>query len=236
MAGKQAQSKVTKQSPKKGGKDSKPFKFCFTKSKSPVKQPPADALIKFGILSSFVAVVFEMEREVNQSPYLEWEAFKAATGKDNWMSEFNPLPYTMYFFKDGVKQKHFPGSDYHRRVILLEISLEDCDSDEELYRQLRFLGESHFMENLNKLTRPGKPIVKLPENDEDLIFIREGVVSDVIGAYDAERVLRRYLGDTLGAFEGHSEYVYRFFREGEIPKSSQTYLSAPDSQCMEYNF
>ena len=236
MAGgnRQDKDKVGKDSPKKAGKGK--FKSMFSKPSSPVKQPPCDALIKFGILGSFIAVIFEQERAVNRTPYLEWEAFKAATGRSNWLSEYHPLPYTMYYHKDGVKQKHFEACEYHRRIIMLEASLDGCNSDEEINEQLRYLGEKVFMNNLNVLTKPGQPIVKLPLEDKDLVFIRDAVVSEVIGPFDADKVMKKYLGDTLGAFDEHSEYVYRFFRSGKIPKSSQTYLSAPDSECMEYDF
>jgi len=214
-------------------------KMFAAKPAFPKKTMAVNSVIKFAFLNGYVGAHILNLKKIGKSPYTEKVLHdyhsRASRGEENFLSEYNPVSNTDkgFFWHHGdIKQKHSESSDWHVRYFLFRIEFLPTIEMEEKLEFIRMLANLISAE-VNSQQRIGSPVLTVPLDDEDLIYAprEEMVLSDVIGRDDASRLIRLQLGNNYAApFEENKDFIFQFFRSGEVPERLRAYLSAPEEE------
>lgn len=220
-------------SPAKNGKDAiQQLGFKMKKISSPGRPGGENpVLIHLGPVENHCCQVwFAYRRPSTRSPFVEHFMYKAARDQEEWAQQIGLSSDLFFFHRNNEIQRHFPQSEYHIRCFTLEMAV---DMNEEDLRNLAQYIKRHLNAKFDSQRGTSGHVV-VPEDFDELVPHKLGVVSDFIGIDGAIRKIRRWLGaDWNGDFEENKAYYRAFFHAGEIPRALQDFLQAPDSEIKQ---
>jgi len=228
-------------SPNKKGGAKKTLPFSMDKVSSPGRPNGKSAIhIKLAIIKDFaIGIHITYQRRINRSPYAEHILWRATQDSPAWTNDLNLCPDRYFRHVNNVVQKHVETSKYHMRYFFSEMAppqINETFSQEQFEQEMRDFAQL-LTTNINSGLdddRGNSNNVLVPNDFNELVWSTDSVVSELIGTEGAIRKMKAWLGnDWDGAFEENKKYYRAFFREGNIPKSLQGFLRAPDNEVVD---
>lgn len=225
----------TSPSKDKDGKK-KNYKNLFSVPQTPLKMTAVNARLRVALLKGFgFGIHVTNEREIPKTPWMEKLLNDCFLEGADFLQEYFPIKKNPSFLLhvNNVAVPHFSGCKWNHRYFLCQYAVAKDAPEDQVKEAFREIG-AEICDGANaRRNKEEDPYLYVPEKDEDFFYEPRDnlVVSDVIGIESAKILLRDTLGRNYAApFEENRDFILTYFRPGEIPRTMQGYLSAPDEE------